>query len=87
MRDEEDIMSERRNRISTTANTGNIGCPFFIAHGRKDIRCEGLLPGSRICTEFEEEDEKAWHQLNYCEKCYKRCEIYCSIQHWKWEDE
>ena len=32
-------MSER-DRISTTANTGDIACPFFIAHGKKDIGCE-----------------------------------------------
>lgn len=80
-------MSERRNRISSTSGTGDIVCPFFIAHGRTEIQCEGLIPGSKMRVEFAEEQDKGWHQENYCEKCYQRCEIYCSIQHWRWEDE
>lgn len=79
-------MSER-NRISTTANTGDICCPFFIAHGRKEIVCEGLIDGTRMCCAFEDAEEKTWHQKNYCEKSYKRCEMFCSIRHWKWPEE
>lgn len=81
-------MSEQRDRISTTSNTGNICCPFFIAHGKKDIVCEGLIDGTRTWTAFEDAEKKTFHQVNYCECGYKRCEIYCSIRHWKWpEDE
>ena len=79
-------MSER-NRISSTANTGNICCPFFVAHGKKEIVCEGMIEGCKICNVFEDAEEKSWHQANYCEKGYKKCEMYCSIQHWRWDDE
>ena len=79
-------MSER-DRISTTANTGDIACPFFIAHGKKDIVCEGLIDGTRMCCAFADPEEKTWHQKNYCEKHYKRCEMFCSIRHWKWPEE
>ena len=76
-----------RNRISSTADTGNICCPFFVAHGKREIVCEGMIEGTSMCHTFKETEEKSWHQENYCEKNYKRCEMYCSIQHWRWEDE
>lgn len=79
-------MSER-NRISTTADTGDIRCPFFIAHGKSEIVCEGLIEGSRIKTVFDEPEDKKWHQANYCEKQFGRCELCCSIRHWRWEDD
>ena len=80
-------MSEQRDRISTTSDTGNICCPFFVAHGKTVVICEGLIDGTRMCCEFKEPKSKTWHQENYCEKNYKRCEMYCSIQHWKWPDD
>lgn len=81
-------MSEQRNRLSTTSDTGNIRCPFFMAHSRTEIVCEGLIDGCSMCNRFTETENKAWHQANYCEKNYQRCEMFCSIRHWKWpEDE
>lgn len=79
-------MSER-NRISSTADTGNIQCPYFIAHGKKEIVCEGLVDGCKMCSTFDDLELKRQHQEIYCEKHYKRCEMYCSIQHWKWPEE
>lgn len=79
-------MSER-NRISSTADTGNIGCPFFIAHGKKEIVCEGLIAGCRMCSSFEDPEKKSFHQHTYCEQEYRRCEMYLSIQHWKWPED
>ena len=76
-----------RNRISTTQDTGNIRCPFFIAHGRKEIVCEGLIDECRMISNFDDQEGKQFHQHNYCEKCYERCEMYCSIMHWKWREE
>lgn len=79
-------MSER-DRISSTANTGNIQCPFFVAHGRKEIQCEGMIDGTRMDVMFPDAEQKAFHQVNYCENSFKRCEMYCSIRHWKWPDD
>lgn len=79
-------MSER-DRISTTADTGDIRCPFFIGHGKRDIVCEGMIDGARMITSFSDAEGKAWHQRNYCEQQYCRCEMYCSIKHWKWPDD
>jgi len=79
-------MSER-NRISTTANTGDIRCPFFIAHGKTEIVCEGMIEGTQTLTKFPGAEEKAWHQETYCEGRFTSCEICCSIKHWKWPEE
>ena len=80
-------MSERENRISTTSDTGNICCPFFHAHSKTDIVCEGLIEQTLSMIRFRTENEKAFHQATYCECNYKRCEHYCSVKHWKWPDD
>lgn len=78
-------MTERRP--SSTAGTGDIRCPFFVAHGMQDIVCEGMIDGCRNCLKFEDARKKKFHQETYCENGYKRCEMYLSIQHWKyWEE-
>lgn len=78
-------MSE--NRISSTAGTGNIQCPFFVAHGKTEILCEGIVEGTKICTKFPDPERKAFHQMTYCEKEFRRCELCCSIRHWQWPEE
>ena len=80
-------MSERENRISSTSDTGNICCPFFEAHGKLEIVCEGLIDSTQSMIRFRTEAEKTFHQETYCECNYRRCEQYCSIMHWKWSEE
>ena len=74
-------------RPSSTAGSGDIRCPFFVAHNCTEIVCEGLIEGCRSCMRFKESGRKAFHQATYCEQEYKRCEMYLSIRHWKWPDE
>ena len=78
-------MSESR-RPSSTAGTGDIRCPFFVAHNEQEIVCEGIIDGCRSCLRFRETAGKKFHQETYCEKEYKRCEMFLSIMHWKWDD-
>lgn len=78
-------MSERR--ISATAGTGNIVCPYFVAHGNTEIVCEGLIDDCRSVMKFKSAEQKTFHQTTYCEGQYRRCEMCCSIAHWKWDDE
>ena len=79
-------MSENR-RPSSTAGTGDIRCPFFVAHDDREIVCEGLIDGCRSCMRFRESAGKKFHQGNYCEGDFRRCEMYISIRHWKWPEE
>ena len=80
-------MSEKRDWLSSTQDTALLVCPFFVAHGDMEIKCEGLI--DRTCTKisFTNKADKKFHQLTYCENQYKRCEMYCSILHWKWPEE
>ena len=80
-------MSETQRRFSATAGTGGICCPFFVAHGKNEILCEGIVPGSRSCVMWRNANEREFHERTYCENQYRRCEQYCSIMHWRWEED
>ena len=77
----------RDRRLSSTSGPGDIKCPFFVAHNDIEIMCEGLIDGCRSCMRFQEAEGKQFHQETYCENGYKRCEMFQSIQHWKWPEE
>ena len=79
-------MCESR-RTSSTAGTGDIRCPFFVAHNDYQIVCEGLIDSCRSVMRFRNTAGKKFHQETYCEKEYERCEMYLSIMHWRWTDE
>jgi hypothetical protein len=79
-------VSESR-RPSSTAGSGDIRCPFFVAHSDREIVCEGMLDGCRSCLRFMNPKDKRFHQETYCEQGFRRCEMYISIRHWKWPEE
>lgn len=73
---------------STSAGTGDICCPFFRAHGDRDIICEEIVACAKCTvTRFKSLEDKKFHQQTYCEEHFKRCEIYLSIMHWRWTDD
>ena len=74
-------------RPSSTAGTGDIRCPYFVAHNDREIVCEGLIDGCRSCMRFRKPGCKTFHQQTYCENQYKRCEMFLAIQHFKWPEE
>lgn len=80
-------MSEKKIRLSSTQGTALLQCPFFVAHGETEIKCEGMIEGTSCRISFMNKDGKKFHQETYCENQFKRCEMYCSIKHWKWPDE
>lgn len=79
-------MSENR-RPSATAGTGDIRCPYFVAHSQTEIVCEGLIDDCRSVMRFRSADGKTFHQKTYCEQEYKRCEMRCAIEHFKWPED
>lgn len=79
-------MSEKRV-VSSTSQTSYVQCPFFIAHGKREIVCEGLIDGCTCCRRFDRAEDKQFQKQTYCEKEYQRCEHYLSVMHWKWADE
>lgn len=81
------MSGEECYRVSSTAGTREIRCPFFIAHGGREIVCEGIIPDARNSLRFETIALKENQQHCYCEKNYERCEMYLSIMHFKWPEE
>lgn len=74
------------NKLSSTARTSYITCPYFVAHGKTEIMCEGIIDGCRSSLKFEKAEGKEFHLRTYCECQYKRCEQYLSITHFKWPE-
>lgn len=81
------MSGEECYRVSSTAGTGDIRCPFFVAHGGREIMCEGIIPGARNSLKFETLALKENQQHCYCECNYSRCEMYLAIMHFKWPEE
>ncbi len=76
----------KKNRTTSTANSTYIVCPFFRSHNDREVICEGFFAGCSCGLKFKRAEDKAFHQANYCEKNYTRCELYLSVMHWRWED-
>lgn len=67
----------------------DIVCPFFRNEDEKNksINCEGIVEGSVICSRFRS-PKKRERQLNiYCERDYRRCEIYQAILKAKYSED
>ena len=79
-------MSEK-NGYSATSGTDYVKCPFFVAHEKKAIRCEGVIGGCRCSNIFSSAEEKGFHMVTYCENRFDRCEHYISVMHWQWPEE
>lgn len=76
-------MSEK---LSSTSQTSYVQCPFFIAHGKREIVCEGLIDECTCIRRFRRSEDKEFQKKTYCEREYARCEHYLSVMHWKWEE-
>lgn len=71
---------------STTASTGNTTCPFFLAHGLKEIHCEGYVDEQRNILRFTRADDKLWWKQHYCDGGHRRCEHYRSLMIQKYDE-
>lgn len=61
-------------------------CPFFCAHLKQQIICEGILPESRLWNNFSTPIEKEKQYKIFCCARYKYCEVYTAINK-KYEEE
>ena len=63
-------------------------CPYFKAHSEREILCESHMPDCKsVLFRFDSAEKKKNQQHIFCEGCYKKCEHYRSVKHFKWEDE
>ena len=79
-------MSDARD-ISGTQGSGGILCPFYVANGSMDIICQGIIPDTTNQIRYKIKTDKITQQKAFCEGCYKRCEIYIAIQHFRYFNE
>lgn len=71
---------------STTACTGDTTCPFFLAHGPREIQCEGYGEGVKTIHRFVRTEGKAWWKLTYCDGGHRSCEHYRSLMVQKYDE-
>ena len=62
-------------------------CPLFCAHSERKILCEGHIPNTRTEQQFKTKGEKTQQQTIFCEGCYKKCEHYISVMHFRWNED
>lgn len=76
-----------REKLSKTAGTGDIRCPFFSAHGKTDIRCKDIYPEAQsVLTHFQSREAKRFHCDTYCKEHYKNCWLYRIAMHMMWDE-
>lgn len=53
-----------------------VRCPFFLHNGKRNVVCEGITDDSTLSLRFATEESRNEQKRIYCDKDYKRCEIY-----------
>lgn len=77
-----------KGKLSGTAGTGDILCPFFCAHGKKQLKCKDIYPNTTsIVSNFTSEKERMIHEDIYCEANYKQCWLYKWAMEMIWDDD
>lgn len=74
-------------KLSSTQGTRDIVCPFFSSHGRAEIRCEGIMDGTKTAIIFRSQRTKAFFERTYCEGQCRACEIYNMLMDNKYTDD
>lgn len=65
---------------SSTMDTANIKCPYFMEHSNYVIKCEGLVPDTTNIMSFAHAEDKKAQQHTFCEGCWERCEVARAIR-------
>lgn len=73
-------------KVSSTAYTSEIRCPFFRSHSRVEIRCESVAERCTTAMLFEREEDKLFWQRTYCEDRCDYCEQHQAVMESKYSD-
>lgn len=66
-------------------NAAMVLCPFFRAHSKTQIGCEGMTDGMTIILAFRDSEGLDTQERIFCRQHYERCEIYRAIMAAKYE--
>lgn len=71
------MMSElsKGERVSSTKGTDFILCPWFRAHGQREVQCAGPVDGSHLIFRFSHAEELKQHERIFCKARYLNCEV------------
>ena len=72
---------------STTSGTRDVLCPFFLAHGVREIHCEAYEDRCRCVMRYRVPANKDEHMRIYCCGNYKYCEHYLGLMRHKYDEE
>lgn len=72
---------------STTYGTRDVLCPFFLAHGLREIHCEAYEDACRTIMRYRCAENKAEHMRIYCCARYAYCEHYRALMREKYDEE
>lgn len=73
--------------FSTTQGTEGILCPFFLAHGVREIHCEAYEEQCRSIMRYRCAENKRAHMHTYCQDRYNYCEHYRGLMREKYDEE
>lgn len=51
-------------------------CPFFQTSGIKMVTCEGVTADNMVCVLFQDTKKRLAWRRTFCDRDYKKCEIY-----------
>ena len=68
-------------------NSSDAQCPFFRAHTKESVICEGVIPDSQSVVRFEDEKSKQTQYSIFCCWRYQNCEMYQAVQNRYREEE
>lgn len=65
---------------STTAGTGAVRCPLFLAHKWNEIHCEGPEDGCKHILRYLEAEPKKRQMQVFCSGKYQYCEWFLVME-------
>ena len=62
-------------------NIKNVICPYYLSQSDKRIRCEGVIEGTKVSSEFSQKEEKDEYMEIYCgTHDYLQCPIASKVE-------
>lgn len=63
-----------------------VRCPYYTAEQQRQLRCEGLTPGSRLSLYFNGDRKMSEYKKTFCLKRWRSCRIVRMLDQ-KYEEE
>ena len=54
----------------------HVRCPFYRAHAKTAVKCEGPIPGTAVTVEFRRKSAKDKQYTVFCCGRFEYCEMY-----------